>query len=314
VAFWLFYQFGDTGPPELFVVETTLGERLSGAIRILGAHTWLVFKPHPLNFGYPFEIPFSVDSNFLLGLGVLLAWVVSAIRSRTSITTVAISFYLVFLAPALQLFGDIRNAIVFDRYLFMPMFGIALLFGFACYRLAARGRRTGTIVSVIALSLVLLLSTLSHLYAFKFKSNVASLQHTYRTFPDWGRGSFNYAYALIEAKEFERAERLIRTEKSFSSPEWVRGYLFGWLLLETGQLDQAIAQLTRSSLLAGQGGYYPFPDLHLARAYALKGESELSRRHLLKILGLGSSHPLQYYRALTLYRQWFGEYAPEKLP
>jgi hypothetical protein len=85
-------------------------------------------------------------------------------------------------------------------------------------------------------------------------------------------------------------------------------------LLETGQLDQAISQLTRSSLLASRGGYYPFPDLHLARAFALKGQVELSRRHLLKILGLGSSHPLQYYRALTLYRQWFGEYAPDKFP
>jgi hypothetical protein len=52
---------------------------------------------------------------------------------------------------------------------------------------------------------------------------------------------------------------------------------------------------THPIFIAGQsGGYYPFPDLHLTRAFALKGQGELSRRHLLKILELGSSHPLQY--------------------
>ena len=95
-------------------------------IRVRGAHTLQAVLPVPLNFGYPFEASFSRDADFLAGLGVLAATALTLIRCPRSMTTLGLCLYVVYLLPVLQLTPGLANAGVYDRYLCVPVLGIAI--------------------------------------------------------------------------------------------------------------------------------------------------------------------------------------------
>lgn len=270
-------------------------------IRIFGAHSLLVLKPFPLSFGYPFEHTWSLDLNFLSGLFVLLWFGIMIIRHQRSIVTVGLLIYVVFFLPMFQILMQISNATVYDRYLFISLLGMCMIFERALHLLFLKVWRLPWIYASISCLLIITLGTLTFRYIPKFYNDVASLEHTYRNFPGWKRGDFDYAYALIEAGELEKAKILIETETSFSQPAWVKDYFNGWICLEKGDVNQAIVYLRRSSLYAKLGGYYPFADVHLAKALIFKNRLVDAERRLINIMNSRIHQPVEFYKAKKLY-------------
>ena len=134
-------------------------------------------------------------------------------------------------------------------------------------------------------------------YIPKFSSDVASLEHAYYTFPGWKRAAFDYVDALVEAKKFEEAWRITETEKTFSRPLWVRDYFRGRILLEKGQVDNAMDHLHLASYYTHRGGYFPFADIKLGKAYILKKDYNRAGTFLNNVINAKIYNPLDYYRA-----------------
>ena len=134
-------------------------------------------------------------------------------------------------------------------------------------------------------------------YIPKFSSDVASLKHAYYTFSGWKSAAFNYVDVLVEAKKIKEAWRITEIEKTFSHPLWVRDYFRGWILLEKGQVDNAINHLHRASYYTHLRGYFPFADTKLGKAYILKKDYNNARIFLNNVVNAKIYNPLGYYSA-----------------
>lgn len=270
------------------------------ATRILGAHAQLVLLPYPLNFGYPFDPSPLLDKHFFIGLSILLVAVTSVVVGPHSITTMGIALFLCYMLPALQLMAKIDNAMIFDRYLFFPLLGVGLIAGYAVHQVIDEwpSIRRAIFGTLTAAGMALAILTIH--YIPKFSSDIASLEHAYRHFPAWDRAAFDYVYALLEGNELDKAASVIAQNATFSNPNWVRSYFWGWLLLERGDAHQALPFLQQASRNASAGGFYPFPQIQLARTYIALGNPIVAKRILDYVIEQGNRQPLERIKALRL--------------
>ncbi len=300
VLVWTLYALGFAESNAEFLAPSPTVGRILHSIRVLGAHTLQAVLPLPLNFGYPFEGSFSWDAGFLAGLGVLAAVAVTLVRCPRSMTTLGLCLYVVYLLPVLQLTPVVANAGIYDRYLCIAVLGIAI--GLERAASFAVERRPNLRRPLLGTAAVLLatLGALSWSHIPRFASDVASLEHAYKTFPGWSRAAFDYADALVEAGDLDRASEVAETEPSFSTPPWVRDYFRGRILLERGDAAAAREVLTRASHITHAYGYYPFPDLPLARALVAQGQTEAARVLLEGVVHSQIHNPLGQQMAQQL--------------
>jgi len=298
VALWLHYStahYGGLARTELPLLSAT-----ARGIRILGAHLILALKPYPLNFGYPFDYSWSFDSDFAAGALVLGALAVAIAFFRRSIASVGLLIFVVYLFPILQIFVEVSNATVYDRYLFLPVLGLCLILERGLTAATTRWKIARWAGAGLAVASVITLASLTFSYIPKFRSNLASMEHAYRTFPGWKRAAFDYEGALIEAGALDQAESLAKTEATFSEPSWVRSYFRGWIELERGNLALAMPHLEQASRLIHQGGYFPFTGVLLGRALLQTGELDRAELYLKDVLASPINQPIDQFRAKKL--------------
>ena len=275
--------------------------RLLLGVKVLGAHVTVFLLPWPLNFGYPFNETNAFDSNMLMGILFLLVTVFMLARRPRNLATFGLVVFFIFLLPVLQIFIRIPNAVVFDRYLYVSVLGGALIFERVTSKAVERFKTGPALLAAFAV--LVLYAGLTAAYVPKFQSDVASLRHAHRNFPGWKRPAFDYAYALIEAGDLQEAERMALRERTFESPQWVRPYFLGWIRLDQGRAAESLGYLELASHDARFGGYYPFPDVHLGRAYMLLGKDSKARGALGRVIKRRAAQPLEYYKALRILRQ-----------
>lgn len=283
------------------ITTPPLVERLIAAVKVLGSHTALALKPYPLSFGYPFSVSTSFDINLLIGLVTLavLAFLVLFFR-KDPVIPLAVGIFLLFLLPVLQLHGSLNNASIYDRYLFMPVLGIAMLLErFLRYLPLALNRLRAAYLSIMS-SAVVIFTILTISYIPAFRDDIASTRNTYERFPEWPNAAFNYVYSLIEGGRLDEAFAVTEKEKTLALTPWVRGYFRGWIHLERGMIDEAISELRMSSILAVTGGYFPYPNIPLARALVLAGKESEAGRTLQYIFNSPIYQPLEVYQAKKL--------------
>lgn len=288
--------------PTIDATSLPVALRLVRAVKILGAHTALCLNPTRLSFGYPFDDGSQPDLNFLIGLLTLAGAGVLGWRFRKNRTVLlGIGIYLLFLLPALQLQSSQQfNLGVYDRYLFLPLLGLLLLLERAVAAGSRRARYPRAAYLAAGASLLLVFSALTWSYVPSFRSDVASTENSYRKYPHWSASAFNYVYSLIEAGELSQASAVLQKEPSFDNPQWVRGYFGGWIALEQGRPEEAIAHLRPSSWQAVHGGYFPYPNLPYARALIAAGRRAEAVEVLGQVLRAPVYHPLEAYRAKKL--------------
>jgi len=221
----------------------------------------------------------------------------AAIRPR-SLATMGILAFFIFMLPVLQVFVRIQNALIFDRYLYMAVFGGAIVF--ERFMAAASMRMRPRAALLAALGVLTILASLTAAYVPKFQSDVASLRHAYVNFQGWDRPAFDYVYALIEAGELEEAERVALSERTFDRPEWVRPYFMGWIELERGRPYESLSYLELASYYAMTGGYFPFPDVPLGKAYMALGKKGKAAAALRRVIARQIQNPLEFYKAKVI--------------
>jgi hypothetical protein len=301
VLMWMLYGV-HLGESIWFIPTTTpVVYRILGGVRILGAHTALALIPHPLSFGYPFEQGWALDINFFVGTAVLMTLLLMMILRPRSLAATSLLLYVVYLLIPLRIFKEvIPNAVIYDRYLFVPLLGMCIFFERGLTLSINRWQNLRRPFVFLFVSFLILLSSLTNAYIPKFWSDVAMTEHSYKNFPGWNRAAFEYAYSLVEAGMLDDAMELTEKEKTFSRPEWVRDYFRGWIYLERGEVDKAVEFLLRASYIGRVGGYYPYADVHLGRALALQGNHEWAEDVLKNVLSRGIGWPLEYYKAKQL--------------
>jgi hypothetical protein len=282
------------------VSDLPLGDRLPVALKILGAHARLALWPHPLSFGYPFDGSPAPDANLVAGVLALAAVgaVVAAWR-REPLVVFGGALFLLSLAPVLQLVGSTNNASIYDRYLFLPVLGLAVV----AERLVRSlpGGPPGTRVHAAVLAGVGIAGAAGTVaYVPAFADDVAVVRNTYERFPEWSSAGFELGYSLVEAGRVEEARALLAREPSLGSPPWVRPYLEGWILLQEGRAEEAVSPLGWAQQLALSGGYFPFPSVPLGAALVRLGRLEEAEGQLRAALASPIYMPLEVYHARTL--------------
>jgi len=275
-------------------------DRLPVALKILGAHTRLALWPHPLSFGYPFDGSPAPDGNMIAGVLALAAiGAILVVYRREPAVVFGGALYLLFLAPVLQLTGSTNNASIYDRYLFLPVLGLAVIVE-RVGRSLARGpaaRRALVAGLVVAIGAG---AWRSAAYVPAFADDVAVVRNTYERFPGWTRSGFELAYSLVEARRLDEARRLLSNEPSLASPEWVRPYFEGGILLAEGRATEAVQVLWWAQQLALTGGYFPFPSVPLGAALLQIGRLDEAERQLRTAVESPIYMPLEVYHARAL--------------
>jgi hypothetical protein len=263
-----------------------------------------MLKPYPLNFGYPFDkTANTLDTDFIAGAVVLIVLIVSLIRRPRSLVTVGLLIYVSFYFHVLQLFNEMVNATIYSRYLFIPLLGAAILierfFAFAL----SKHKKIRPVIICAFLALCLPMTGLSRATVPKFRSELASVEHAYKTFPGWSRAAFDYVYVLIEKGRLSKAAGLTETEPTFDKPPWVRDFLRGWIYLENGQLKHAKYYLRQAKFNIMLGGHFPFADLHLAKISLEEGNRTKAREYLNNTMNSALYNPVYYFRAKEMMKR-----------
>ncbi|HWR58207.1 MAG TPA: hypothetical protein VN328_04890 [Thermodesulfovibrionales bacterium] len=283
-------------------------ERITVALKILGAHTVLALKPFTLSFGYPFSSSATIDTNLVIGFLVLATVIGLLLRFRKDrIVVSSVCLYIFYLLVVLQLHGPLGNDSIYDRYVFIPVLGVAMLIEHTLRILSSTWKRIkfiNALYPTIIFGIVIVFSSVTFSYIPAFRNDIAVTKNTYEKFPEWRNSSFNYVYSLIDGGRLDDAYAVTLKEETLSFPPWVRGYFNGWILLEKDMLDQAIPELRASSYLAMHGGYFPFPNIPLARALIKAGRESEEAIWLLRAATKSPVYqPLEVYRARKLLQQ-----------
>lgn len=288
-------------------VVLSFDERLVRGVRIVGEHFFLLVWPERLSFGYPFKPLGSFDVSFWLGFFGILFLVFLIVRSRSWNVRLGAVLIIGYLFPISQVFNDLHNAAIYDRYLFVPVLGAGMLLGEGFSRLSLRPSLQKPLLGVAFFVLIMLgFKTVNHVPVYR--SNVAIYNNSYVLFPDWSATSFNLAVSLVESTDFERVRILLDSEPALSHPAWVPDYLIGWMALEEGEASKAVSSLRRSFLLSMDGGYFPYAALPLARGYWMLGNDEQALRVIEYAMKSGIYNPLDYYRVRKLREKILGNF------
>lgn len=303
VMAWLVYNFSVSSIHGQMsgLVDISIVERSVRAVRIVGQHLLLAVWPQGLNFGYPFDPAFQFDGMFFVGGGGLLLLLALFFFCRDLAIRLAILLIVCYLLPVSQLFFDLFNASIYDRYLFIPVLGVGMLVGRGLEILADKLPPKRVAIAGGLMVVVLLIQTC--LYIPVYSSDVAISKRSFENYPDAVFSIFNYVTALIDAGELEAAGGLLLKEDLVGQPPWVAGYFSGWIAFEQGALSRAIPLLRQSYWQCAAGGYYPFPGVLLARSLIEKGHVSEARMILDQMLNLKIHNPVEYYRAKQLKAQ-----------
>lgn len=200
--------------------------------------------------------------------------------------------------PVSQLFYDLFNASIYDRYLFVPVLGVAILVSRGAVLLAPCLSPRAVWVGAAMLLLVLGFQTYSYIPVYN--SDLAVAERAYTLYPEQSSSFFNYAVALIESGAVDEAEQIIATMNRKNQPVWVGGYLSGWIAFERDDLNRAIPLLRLAYWQCVSGGYYPFPGVLLAKSMLATGEVEAAHQILDQVMHSTIQNPVEYFKAKQL--------------
>ncbi len=269
VLVWMRYSLsvvtGVWGETDI-LTQLSFAARLIRAVKIYGEHFFLLVWPFRLNFGYEFNRQVGLDGVFWCGAVGLLLLLFLFLRFREWTVRLGVLLIVCYLLPVSQIFHELHNAAVYDRYAFVPVLGVGLLLSRGIIRLGKNCQLWQRSVRLSLYSLLVLLLFLTARHVPVYRSDVTVTEHAYALFPEWNATSFNLAVALIEAGKIDKARELLREEMALQRPTWVPGFLSGLILLKEGLPAEAVAPLQLSFWLSARGGYFPYAAIPLARA------------------------------------------------
>jgi Flp pilus assembly protein TadD len=285
--------------------------RLGNALLSLAAYLGDLFLPRGLSVFYPHpsgDLPWARAG---LAAVALAAVTVAAWRARRTAPYAAFgwAWYLVTLLPVigiLQVGGQARA----DRYLYLPLIGVAVAVVWGAADLARRRPRAGAPVALAIAAAVALLALAAHRQAGHWRDSRTLWEHALAVDPtsetalyqlsehEQELGRFREQAAVLRRlvqlnprherarnnlviarhRLGERAEDLLADYRELLAinPGNVKALQnYGYLLIEAGRYAEAVAQLQLA--VAAEPGYCTAIN-NLGRAYLAAGDKPLARR------------------------------------
>jgi tetratricopeptide (TPR) repeat protein len=227
-----------------------LANALDSYLQYLAASLWparlAVFYPHPLG-----SLPASRVALATVLLAALTAAALASARARPYVL-VGWLWFLGNLVPVIGLVQVGMHARA-DRYMYLPLIGLALACAFAGRDLARRGRGAGLAVSAAGLCAVAGMALASHRQVATWRDSVSLYEHALAVVPGNFLAHYGLAGVLAGVGREAEVEPHLRAAIA-SQPGWPRSHLsLGDLLLHQGRPAEALESYERARRL-GAGG------------------------------------------------------------
>lgn len=303
ILFWM-QHFFEISDPYLMQTETlNFLERIPRAFNFIGMYLSHIIMPWPLNLGYPDYFKWKFDILFITGLFCVLLYILLLIKRRNTLETLGLTIFFIYLLPVLQIFDDMPNDKVYDRYLAVPFIGILITLISILFRIISKWDKSKFYITGLAVSVLVSLSFLSFMYIPSFNNMLSSTKHTYEYFPHWEKSAFNYANILINSYQFEEANTLISSENRFVKNKSERFYLQGRICMEQRKFDTAIDLFYKSYEESQRIGSLPWADGPLAYLLIMMNRKDEARTILKRMISDNPKDPILLYKAESMLKQ-----------
>ena len=196
-----------------------------------------------------------------------------------------------YLLPTLQIAGDFTGGKIFDRYLDVPLLGIIIIGLVVLYYLVEYWRKSRWILLGLVVVVGIGLGMVTTYYIPTWKTNIASTEHRYYTYPKTDSTIYNYVLSLIQYKELDKAENFVLTEMGALKSTWLKDYFLGSISYYREEYGAAYNLLFTASVKATKAGDYPLSNIYLARILVGKGDFSGARGILNELLAHPKNSP-----------------------
>lgn len=278
VILWFFYVTKVTEPFQNVFKGTDLANRIPRALNIIGIHIEHLVWPQNLSFGYIVSPAWSINFSFVIGLLFLIGALILFIIKKRSLEVVGLFIFGVYLLPVLQIYPEIDNHLVYDRYLALPIVGIFILI-IGIYSSLIHRRLFFKIAIILSVIICFGWGYTTYNYIPKFKSQQAYSEHFYKLNPDSFDAEFRLARILLATNQFEFIEKNLATKDRGDEGNWINDYYLGSINLRRGEIEKAYILLSSSSIQ----GNHPLVNIELAKAMIMKKDYRSARRILSRV-------------------------------
>lgn len=173
-----------------------------------------------------------------LGVGIVVA-ALFALSRRSAVGLLASVWMAVTLVPVLDVAALRPDALVADRYLYLPSFGFCLLAGMLLHRLStvARVSRSVAFAAVALFAVVMGVVTTRELAPWE--NDLLLFQNAVRVAPHNAFANANLGAQMLLRGESERARQLLLTSYALDPHAWMTAYNLAYLYYGLGDLGQA---------------------------------------------------------------------------
>ncbi len=275
--------------------------RLSNAIIAYATYLWKIVFPFHLTVFYPYPDAIRPGKT-LLSLLLLLGLILIASRSLKKAPWIFVGFFW-FMGTLVPVIGIIQvgNQAMADRYLYLPLIGIAMAVTWTIAKALPSGKHPG-VFSLIGLVVLAYYAVLSYNQVQKWENSRTLFEHALAVTQDnyLAHDSLGTAYAEIGLGEKARAQyqkALAIKPKMATAWNSMGGY---WMKKE--KYAQAIACYQKALDYSGPENYY-FPEYNTNMASALVAAGEFDRaiRHYRQAIQADPDfYPARHYLGTAL--------------
>jgi tetratricopeptide (TPR) repeat protein len=217
-------------------VRPSAGGALSLPLLVLGVLVRVALFPLKLRLIYDFQEPGMWRAlSYMLALATILggAWSLGVLARRRSLMALGGACFVLFCLPFVQLLPFSTWSLMGERFLFMPLLGLSVLF--AAFALARDGR-AGPIVGAVVIGLLLVATSLR---SFDWRSMQVLLEKNVSTAPRNNNAVSLYVEELIGQRRYGEAQRVILPLREQPVREALAGYVRANEALARGDLASA---------------------------------------------------------------------------
>ncbi len=229
--------------------------------------------------------------RFLVPLAVLavvagLLWLWMRKSRGWRLIAFAISWFIVTLAPTLDLRQLPYNEAAHDRYVYLPSVAFAILVGIALEQLLGEKKPTWTLAAV-AICLAVVLGALNVAQQFYYANDLLIHRRGVAIAPHNDRARNNLGRVLAERGEFTTAEAIFLDLLRRSPDSRITHYNLGYTYYREGRYSEAENHLQRAVALDPRE---PFGHLYLGLSAMRQGRLDMAEREVGLAARLGTGY------------------------
>jgi hypothetical protein len=200
------------------------------------------------------------------------------IIKKRSLEVVGLFIFGCYLLPVLQIYPEIDNHLVYDRYLAVPIIGIFIMV-LGIYSSLIHQKYLLKIAITLSVVICFSWGYITYSYIPTFKNQQAYSEHFYKLNPNSFDAEFRLARILLATNQFDFIEENLATKDRQEKDTWLNDYYLGAISLRKGEIEKAYSFLFSSSVQ----GNHPLVNIELARAMVMKKDYRSAKRVLNRI-------------------------------